>query len=629
MPYLPNINGGVPSRLFTNTFLGLNATDSNGDGETWDERNLTSDHYPAMATWDGPGFVQMLENPGGILGKDALCLIDDGKVYYGGYDTGLTVSTDPAMQPKQLVSMGAYLCIWPDKKYLNTADLTDQGSMDASYATEAADETTVQMCRLDGLDYASLGIEITVSPVAPEEPANGALWIDSSGSPHVLNQYSEASATWNQVATTYVKISATGIGAQFSEYDSVHLDGFAAAATAAELPENTIEQLRMLDTDMIVYARGTDYLVVAAILDHSVTLTGVITAAREVPDLDYITESNNRLWGCFYGMRDGQVLNEIYASKLGDFKNWHSFMGLSTDSYTVSVGTDGKFTGACTLRGVPLFFKENCVHKVSGSMPSNYSMSTTVLRGVEEGSERSMVITGETLYYKGRTEIMAYDGTLPQAISTPLGTEIRSMHNARAGAFGNKYWICLEDADGYRLYVWDTLRGVWHRMEDMQLEYFAAQDDSLYAVRVYQGLDGAPEIYALQDLNGIDGTPEDPPDALAIMGPFGYEMEDRKYLGRMNLRLQLGVESGAEVYLQYDGPGDTWWMDGGDNPDPTTIWHLVAQIDGPEDGHEPVKTVMLPILPRRCDHFRIGFQFYGRVKLISMGRVYMGGADGP
>ena len=637
MPYLPNISSGVPSRLFTNTFLGLNTTDSISDGETWDERNLTSDAYPAMKTWDGPSVVASpstqdgsLIDPGGILGKDALCLIDDGKVYFGSTDTGLRVSTDPTMQPKQLVSMGAYLCIWPDKKYLNTVNLTDYGDMAASFATLAAAETTVQMCRLDGTDYASLGLTIAVSPIAPEDPANGALWIDNSSSPHVLNQYSEASGTWAQVATTYLKIGATGIGADFAEYDTVHLGGFAAAGTAASLPENTIEQLRMLDGDMIVFARDTNYIVVAGILDHSVTLTGIISAAREVPDLDYITESNNRIWGCKYGMVNGAVVNEIYASKLGDFKNWHSFMGLSTDSYTVSVGTDGKFTGACTLRGVPMFFKEGCVHKVSGSMPSNYSMSTTVLRGVEEGSERSMVITGETLYYKGRTEIMAYDGTLPQAISTPLGPEIKTMHNARAGAFGNKYWICLEDADGFfRLYVWDTLRGVWHRMEDMQLEYFAAQDDSLYAVRVYQGLDGAPEIYELQDLNGIDGDPADPPDALAIMGPFGYEMEDQKYLGRMNLRLQLGVESGVEVYLQYNGPGDTWLQDGGDNPDPTTIWYKVAQIDGPEDGHEPVKTVMLPILVARCDHFRIGFQFYGRVKLISMGRVYMGGADGP
>jgi len=613
MPYLPGVSAAPPQRAFTNEFLGLNATDSTGQGETFDERNLTSDHYPAMATWDGMGLVKTLTDPAGILGKDSLCLIDDGHVYFGEYDTGLTVSTDPAMQPKQLVSMGAYLCIWPDKKYLNTVDITDQGSMDASWSSEGLGDFTVQMCRLDGLDYASLGLTITVSAIAPEDPANGALWIDTSGERHILMQFSAATGEWGQVATTYLKITAPGIGAQFAEYDSLHLDGFAAAGTAEDLPEETIEQLRMLDTDMIIYARGTDYLVVAGILDHSLTLSGTITAAREIPDLDFICESNNRLWGCRYGMADGQVLNEIYASKLGDFKNWRSYMGLSTDSYTVSVGTDGKFTGACTLRGVPTFFKENCVHRVSGTMPSNFQMTTTVLRGVEEGSERSMVITGETLYYKSRTEIMAYDGTLPQAISAPLGPELKTMHNARAGAFGSKYFISLEDSSGtFRLYVWDGGRGVWHRLEDTRVEYFASQDDSLYAMITNSG------GHILADLNGVNGIRQ-PVTAQAILGPFGYETEDQKYLGRMNLRLQLGADSWVSVAAQYDGTNK---LEGG--------WIVHGEAYGPASGtEETIRTMMLPILPRRCDHFRLRLNMRGRVKLISMGMVYMGGADGP
>lgn len=77
---------------------------------------------------------------------------------------------------------------------------------------------------------------------------------------------------------------------------------------------------------------------------------------NEMPDLDYIIESGNRLWGCRYDAAN--KINEIYASKLGDFKNWNSFSGLSTDSYAVSCGTDGKWTGAVTYYGYPLFSRK-------------------------------------------------------------------------------------------------------------------------------------------------------------------------------------------------------------------------------------------------------------------------------
>ena len=46
---------------------------------------------------------------------------------------------------------------------------------------------------------------------------------------------------------------------------------------------------------------------------------------RLVPDLDFVVENGNRLWGCRY---DGQV-NEIYASCLGDFTNWWRFDGVA------------------------------------------------------------------------------------------------------------------------------------------------------------------------------------------------------------------------------------------------------------------------------------------------------------
>ena len=91
--------------------------------------NMSSADYPMLSTRRPRGTVQQLEEPQGLIAKDALAIADKGKLYFNGTEvTGLTLADGE----KQMVSMGAYLLIWPDKKYLNTKDLTDYGSMEAA-----------------------------------------------------------------------------------------------------------------------------------------------------------------------------------------------------------------------------------------------------------------------------------------------------------------------------------------------------------------------------------------------------------------------------------------------------------------------------------------------------------------
>ena len=168
---------------------------------------------------------------------------------------------------------------------------------------------------------------------------------------------------------------------------------------------------------------------------------------RHMPNMDFLIESGNRLWGCRYGTAlNGDVVNEIYACKLGDFKNWSCFMSLSTDSYTASCGTDGQFTGAITHLGYPLFFKENCVHKVYGNIPANFQIQDTACRGVQKGCHGSLAIVNETLFYKSRGGICAFDGSLPKDASYVLGNEAYS--DAVGGAHGNKYYVSMKHSDG-------------------------------------------------------------------------------------------------------------------------------------------------------------------------------------
>ena len=162
--------------------------------------------------------------------------------------------------------------------------------------------------------------------------------------------------------------------------------------------------------------------------------------------MDYITEAGNRLWGCKYGVVDGKVVNEIYCCQLGDCKNWECYQGVSTDSYATSVGSDGVWTGAITHMGYPLFFKENCVHKVYPSNTGAHQIVETQLRGVQKGSARSLTIVNEVVYYKSPIDICAYDGSLPQSISDAFGGLMYS--DAVGGALGDKLYMTMKNTAG-------------------------------------------------------------------------------------------------------------------------------------------------------------------------------------
>lgn len=593
MPYLPELSESAQTTLMTSTFLGYNHNLVTQDGEMFDMTNLSGRDYPLLSPRKRRGVVQKISYPAGMVAKDALAIVDGERLYYNGaYVPGVMLSTDEDMLPKKLVSMGAYLCIWPDKIYVNTADLSDYGTMYANWNSVSVTDLT--MCREDGTDYDTA--QIVIADTAPSNAVNGALWLDTSTTPHALKQYSAYTDEWVQVASTYVKIHSVGIGAQFAPYDTVRISGLSYADGGDTALR---EQLEALNTDMVIYACGDDYIVVAGLIDQAVTISEDVKVQRRVPDCDYITEANNRLWGCKYGMVDGVPVNEIYACKLGDFKNWYSYMGLSTDSYAVSVGTDGVFTGAATLKGTPLFFKESCIHRVSGYTPSTFTMTTTMCRGVQDGSSESIAVVGESLLYKGRTDVMLYDGSLPVAISNALGD--KRYHSASAGAYSDCYYISMQEHEGpWHFFVYDVQKGIWHREDSMHAVHFAQLDDELYFINADTG-----ELVAE---NGYDGVLEPELPWEAVFGKYGYDYEGQKYLSRYNLRMSLDPGSRVKMEIQYDSDGK---------------WHTMGTMTG-----KTLRTFMVPVIPRRCDHCQLRLSGTGGMKLYSVARILELGGDG-
>jgi hypothetical protein len=354
----------------------------------------------------------------------------------------------------------------------------------------------------------------------------------------------------------------------------------------------------------ILYAIGgdedtDDYIVVVGLLEDGLTeqTSGNIRLQRRVPEMDYICEAKNRLWGCRYGKsEDGESINELYCCALGDFKNWEQYQGLSTDSWRASVGSDGPWTGAVNYLGYPMFFKENRIHRVSVSSVGAHQVTETVCRGVQEGCSRSLQVVNETLFYKSRADVCAYQGSFPESVSEALGDA--SYSNAAAGSTGDRYYISMQDSEGsFHLFVFDVKRGLWMREDGLHVTQFASLGDELYAL-------GENALWAL---NGTDGTPEPFVAWSAESGMLGYQYPDRKYVSRFNIRLWMEEGAECDVYLQYDSSGE---------------WARQGRIK-----MKGTRTVTLPIRPRRCDHLQMRIQGKGDVKLYSIARILSIGSD--
>ena len=559
-------------------FKGYNHNLRIGEGEFYDMKNLSSDNYPILSPRPKRGVYVAQGKFQGMVAKDALCYVDGGDFVINEYRIPMKLSTDDD-KPKTLISMGAYVIIMPDKKYINTANYSDYGNIEVGFVTSAA--TTFELCKVDGVGYG----DIVTQDSAPKDPKNMDLWIDTSETPHQLKQYSSTTEVWNAIATTYIKISSPGIGKPFSVNDGVTIEG--------------VESLPDLNASMVVWAKGDDFIVVTGILDKVTTQTTAIAVTRRMPNMDFIIESENRLWGCRYGASiNGEMVNEIYASKLGDFKNWNCFMGISTDSYAATVGTDGQFTGAITHLGYPIFFKENCMHKVYGNYPANYQIQTTACRGVQKGCERSLAIVNEELYYKARSGICAYDGSLPQEMSSALGDI--SYNNAVGGVLGNKYYISMSDAsEQYHLFVYDTKKGMWHREDNTRAVDFCNCRGDLYYID-----------YASKQIKTIKGTGVTENDEIsweAITGIIGTDSPDKKYISRMDVRMALQVGTRVVFSVEYDSSG---------------VWEYLFMMAGTN-----LRSFAVPIRPKRCDHLRLRIEGYGDAKIYSICKTIEQGSD--
>lgn len=564
------------NRSITTDFRGLNLSQGIGDGEWAWMQNMDTREYPAVARRQKRVHVATLNKPNGLCATDRLCFVDGVKFYYNGFYYG-----DVEDSEKTLVPMGAKIAIFPDKKLFDTTTLsfTDMEQKNVSSGT-----VRVTLAKGDGTPYG----EYTEGDTAPENPENGQLWLDTSGDAPVMKTWSEAQGLWVAEATTYVLVSATGLGQGLKALDGVTVSGLEEAG---------------LNGDWILTDAGPDYILFTGILQKTLTQTGEVRVERICPEMDFVVEKDNRLWGC------SSADHEIYCCKLGDPTNWRAYQGVATDSYAVTVGTPGPFTGAAVSGSAVIFFKENCLHRVYGTQPSNFTVYVDNLRGVQQGCHKSAVRVNEYLYYKSVFDVCVYADSEVAGISAALGTE--SYKNAVAGVCGNRLYLSMEDQEGaWQLLVYDTAAGVWTREDGTHALGFASCLTETFMLRA----DG--ELYALLPgeynkdffMVGSDYTvyaQEETDEEVSWelrTGEILRELPDHKYIGKIQLYLELDPGARAEVALRRDGGA----------------WEKVQELSGGDQ-----RRCTLPIYPRRCDRMEIRLTGVGHVRLVNWSK-YVG-----
>ena len=275
-------------------------------------------------------------------------------------------------------------------------------------------------------------------------------------------------------------------------------------------------------------------------------------------------------------------------------------MGLSTDSYTVSVGAGGFFTGAVNYLGTPIFFKDDRMYKIYNSNPP-YQVQELVCNGVSGNASDSLVVVNNILYYKSTDGIYAYDGSMPTCISYALGNE--RYVSGVAGCKNNKYYVSLEKVFGSGnadLMVYDTVKKLWHKEDNTSFRQCCAHNGRLY----YVADDKTTELRCIGDDGDVT---EDSVEWMLETGILSAEYPDKKYISRLLIRLSLEIGARADFYIQYDSEG---------------AWVKACSFRGTS-----LRSFSVPVRPRRCDHLRLRIEGLGDVKIYSIVKSIEQGSD--
>jgi hypothetical protein len=589
--YLPTRN---KTTSVISTFGGINENIEAGTGEFADMKNMSTRDYPALSTRRARGEA-IATYPGikaFLIKNGKTFYIKGGKAYYG--DTEVADVSDT--EPKLVVGMGAYIVEFPDKFMYNTADGT-LTRLEASY-----DQTAT--ITLEALSYGSAYTKINATGIGDSfstydnvtiegcslEDYNATKIISDAGADYIvvtgaLDEFDDvvtgqSSFTVTSYAST---IGAVSIAEEMTTTQQTELVGKTVFIGSTKFSVKSIGTSKSFyineaSTSSIKPKKGQKVQATCKTQESGMTFK------RKCPDIDFLVERDNRLWGC------SSANHEIYSSKLGDPKNWYNYEGLSDDAYAATIASDGDFTGIGKYSSYLIFFKEDKAHILRGDKPSNYSISEKAMPGVKAGCDRSIGNIADALYYVGSDGVYAFTGGQPQKISENL---TGSIADAVSSQYENKLYMSCKYAGAQSLLVYDPRYGIWDKEDDTVFKFAQLSSGMLHYIDISD------------NHLTIAGDTDEVIEWMAESADMSESSIDMKYISKIRLNVMMEVGSYVEVYAQFDS-GD--WVRKG---------YIMSTSH---------KTYNIPITPKRCSKWRFKLTGRGQFKLLAISRDVEGGS---
>lgn len=623
---LPLVDGNTLARLsqrkgtiYNQQFIGYNHNLRCQNGQFYDMQNMTGDYSPVLSTRSlRTQLLVLTGEPQALFCKDYVYYISGGDLVWGiaegDADTvDMSSSNDlwtelgrirNCVTPtgrKQIADIGAKVLIMPDKKIFNVNTKTISSATfyfenntwtrvveGVSYTTES--KLRVTPCTLDGET-----ITYTAQASAPSDTS--AYWLNTGDKG--VYRYSASSEIWEKLATVYVKVEpvleygAAGPGTDALAWlDSIksRLNELKDYDTVSLTLEDFNDDYGIIGGDEQIFHVGDGFFVIAGLVESAANYD--FELKNRFPELAFITSLNNRIWGCSSNGR------EIYASKLGDPTQWYNYAGLASDSYAATVGSDGEFTGAIAYNNNVLFFKKDRLHKIFGNYPSNFQVSEYAVNGVASGCDRTLCVVNGYLFYLGEESVMIYDGSMPRNCSEEFG-DLRFTTGV-AGQQMNKYYLSTVDGDTVRQFVYDTETWQWWKEDDSRMLETATYFNNLYSIHQAKAANGTTVAVLTKEVGFYEGTM----DWFVETGDLGLDSPLQKYISKIQIR--MAVEGTLYVEISYDGGKFTRVLD-------RTYDHLRSNV--------------VPINVKRCDHFRFRIGGRGVAKIYSIGYNVESGSE--
>lgn len=371
---LPRLYSLQNGRSILTAFGGLNESYACGEAEFTEEMNFSSQSYPALQTRNPRRKLGTLANCNGMYhlngrltctGTTLTYRLDDDSTGTPYFELKNAVTNTK----KIMVGMGTQILIWPDAKSFDTKT----GKLESLSAEWSQGSGTVKIspCDAGGKTYEVEDYGKTEPDLETDPQPDGTMFLrvnDIRKPWSYMSTLLQCDATmkkWVEIKLSNVRLTLPGLAAAgFKKGDTMTVSGIPSEVEtylAGNLNgEVSIEQM---DGDSIVvtgapvqeskaYFGGWEINTKTAkwisidggqVAIYNADKTG-ITAQRRVPELEYLTENSNRVWGC------NSKENVIYSCKQGDPTNWYCYNGIASDSYAVTVGSEGgHLHGICAV----------------------------------------------------------------------------------------------------------------------------------------------------------------------------------------------------------------------------------------------------------------------------------------